>query len=251
MAHDAPATFVLVHGAWAGSWIWRDVIKALRAAGHDVYATTATGMGDRVHLASPNSDLDVYITDVVNLLEFEDLHDVHLVGWSFGGMIITGVAERAPERLAQLIYVDAIVSGDGENSYAFEFDLEAVMAADITASLEAGTPGLVPITAPVEEWLRSMAPDKATQDWMFAHFTPRPLATGTQPLQVNNPTAAALPHIYLYATEGKGDAQTDAWVRLGEQIRANPDWTVVDVADTHLFPVNDPRMTVETLLSLL
>ncbi len=105
-AAPARSTFVLVHGAWAGAWIWKKIIPLLRAAGHDVYATTATGMGDRVHLADPAIDLDTYITDVVNVLEFEDLTDVTLVGWSYGGMIITGVAERVPERLAQLVYLE-------------------------------------------------------------------------------------------------------------------------------------------------
>ena len=77
------ATFVLVHGAWAGSWVWKKIIPLLRAAGHEVHATTATGLGDRVHLAGPAVDLDTHITDVVNLLEFEELTEVTLVGWSY------------------------------------------------------------------------------------------------------------------------------------------------------------------------
>ena len=111
------ATFVLVHGAWAGGWIWKKITPLLRAAGHDVHATTATGLGDRVHLTDPAIDLDTHITDVANVLAFEELTDVTLVGWSYGGMIITGVAERVPERLAQLVYLDANVPADGENSY--------------------------------------------------------------------------------------------------------------------------------------
>src|SRR6476620_4249116 len=110
------ATFVLVSGQHCGAWSWKKVIPLLRAAGHDVYATTGTGLGDRVHLASPSVDLDTHITDVVNVLEFEELRDVTLVGWSYGGMIITGVAERVPERLAQLVYLDALVPADGEDS---------------------------------------------------------------------------------------------------------------------------------------
>ena len=98
---DAPATIVLVNGSWAGAWIWRDVIASLRAAGHNVYAATLTGMGDRVHLTNVGIDLSTHVTDVVNLIEFEDLTDVHLVGWSYSGLVITGVAEAIPERLAQ------------------------------------------------------------------------------------------------------------------------------------------------------
>src|SRR5829696_3489499 len=93
------------------------IIPLLRDAGHEVYAGINTGMGDRVHLADPAIDLDTYVTDFVNLLEFEELTDVTLVGWSYGGMTITGVAERVPERLAQLIYLDAFVPADGESFY--------------------------------------------------------------------------------------------------------------------------------------
>ena len=137
------ATFVLVHGAWAGAWIWKKIIPLLRAAGHDVHATTATGLGDRVHLADPAIDLDTHITDVVNVLEFEELTDVTLVGWSYGGMIITGVAERVPERLAQLVYLDADVPADGENSYDAELYSEEVRAADRAAAEAAGMPGFL------------------------------------------------------------------------------------------------------------
>src|SRR5207244_4343977 len=91
------ATFVLVHGALGGGWCWRWVMPHLRAAGHEVYAPTLTGLGERVHLASPQVDLDTHIEDVVNVLEFEDLSGVVLVGWSYGGMVVAGVADRVAE----------------------------------------------------------------------------------------------------------------------------------------------------------
>ena len=148
------ATFVLVHGAWAGSWVWKKIIPLLRAAGHDVYATTATGLGDRVHLAGPAVDLDTHITDVVNLLEFEELTEVTLVGWSYGGMIITGVAERVPERLAGLVYLDAFVPADGENSYDAERSAEDVRAADRAAAEAAGMPGFLVVSPTWNGWGR-------------------------------------------------------------------------------------------------
>src|SRR5215212_9811239 len=103
------ATFVLVPGGWCGGWIWKKLSPLLRAAGHDVYTPTPTGLGERAHLARPDVDLDTHILDVVNVVVFEDLRDVILLGWSYGGMVITGVADRAAERLAQLIYFDAAV----------------------------------------------------------------------------------------------------------------------------------------------
>ena len=94
-------TFVLVHGSCLGGWVWRRVADPLRQAGHAVHTPTLTGLGERVHLARPDVDLDTHVQDVVNHLAFEDLADVVLVGHSYSGMVITGVAERVPERLAR------------------------------------------------------------------------------------------------------------------------------------------------------
>ena len=89
------ATYVTVHGAWDGAWSWRQVARFLQAAGHDVFTTTRTGSGERAHLANPDVDLNTHIQDVANVLRYEDLHDVILVGHSYGGMVATGVADRA------------------------------------------------------------------------------------------------------------------------------------------------------------
>lgn len=106
-------TFVLVHGAWLGGWAWKHVTPRLRMAGHEVFAPTLTGLGERVHLAHPGVGLETHIQDVVNVLVFEDLQQVTLVGHSYGGIVITSVADRTPERLAQLVYLDAFVPEDG------------------------------------------------------------------------------------------------------------------------------------------
>ncbi|MGH7860970.1 MAG: alpha/beta fold hydrolase, partial [Candidatus Dormibacteraceae bacterium] len=108
------ATFVIVHGAWGGAWSWnRFIVPLLREAGHDARAVTRTGLGERSHLASPDVDLDTHVQDVVNVLFYEDLREVVLVGHSYGGMVITGVADRCPERLSRLVYLDAAVPSDG------------------------------------------------------------------------------------------------------------------------------------------
>ena len=103
------STFLIVHGAWSGAHAWRWVRPLLRAAGHDVVTPTLTGLGERVHLATPETDLDTHVEDVVEVLYYEDLTDVVLVGHSYGGMVVTGVADRVPERLAHLVYLDADV----------------------------------------------------------------------------------------------------------------------------------------------
>jgi pimeloyl-ACP methyl ester carboxylesterase len=107
-------TYVLVHGAWHGSWCWKRVRKSLRDAGHHVFTPTLTGLGERSHLNSAAVSLSTHITDVVNLLRWEDLSDVILCGHSYGGSVISGAADQVPKRIRRLVYLDAFVPEDGE-----------------------------------------------------------------------------------------------------------------------------------------
>ncbi len=108
-------TYVIVHGAWGGGWTFKEVDDLLTAQGNKVYRPTLTGLGERSHLASPDIDLDTHITDITNVILWEDLHDVVLVGHSYGGMVITGVADRIPSRIKCLIYLDAFLPENGES----------------------------------------------------------------------------------------------------------------------------------------
>ena len=128
------ATFVLVHGAIVGGWCWRWVAHGLREAGHEVHTPTMTGLGERIHLATPEVDLDTHIEDIANVLRFEDLTEVVLVGWSYGGMVVAGVADRLPERIAHVVYLDSDVPSDGDTSapasvHAVRRELAAPMTA--------------------------------------------------------------------------------------------------------------------------
>ncbi len=109
------ANFVLVHGAWHGGWCWRDVIPALTRAGHRVHAVTLTGVGERAHLMTPAITLETHITDVVNAIEIEEMERLVLVVHSYAGMIGTAIADRMPQRLRHLVYVDAVVPKPGES----------------------------------------------------------------------------------------------------------------------------------------
>lgn len=109
------STYVLVHGAWHGSWCWKRVRKALQEQGHEVFTPALTGVADRHHLLSPQVDLETHITDVTNLILWEELSNVVLCGHSYGGCVITGVADRVPERIGALVYLDAYVLGNGES----------------------------------------------------------------------------------------------------------------------------------------
>ncbi len=177
-------TYVLVGGAWLGGWAWQPVTRRLRAQGHDVNPVTLTGLGDRSHLATPETDLDTYITDVVNLIEFEDLQDVVLVGHSYAGHVATGVAARVPERIALLAYLDAGPSPDGT---AF-LDLQSPAARELTERLvaEAGDGWRIPMPSWTElEQVMGASLEglgKTERDAMAGRATAQPLRTWTQAL---------------------------------------------------------------------
>jgi pimeloyl-ACP methyl ester carboxylesterase len=240
------ATIVLVAGACCGGWRWTRVAPLLRTAGHEVYTPTLTGLGDRVHLAGPNVDLETHITDVVNLLFYEDLHEVTLVGYSYAGMVIAGVADRVPERLAQLIYGDANVPEDGQSGYDTTGTDEAERASAQAEAAEAGTPGYWPV--PVE-YLQSEIPDEADCAWTLARATPHPLATFAQPVRLRNPAAAALPRSFVFCTEGKGEGSSSA--RFAAKFRSAPGWRYREIAANHMAPITAPQALAEAFLSLI
>ena len=175
-------TYVLVHGATAGGWVWRSIPSRLRAAGRDVYTPTLTGLGERRHLFSPDITMETHIEDVFNVLTFEDLHDVILVGHSYGGAVITGVAELAAERLSHLVYLDAFILQDGE-AVKDLYDPPVVDALTIHY-LKGGK------SLPVD--------GTETSD---PRFTEHPLKTFFYPFHLNNKAARTLPRTYIFCTE--------------------------------------------------
>jgi pimeloyl-ACP methyl ester carboxylesterase len=114
-SHGAKRTYVLVHGAWFGGWVWRFVAPRLRAMGHEVWSPTLTGLGERKHLDAGGYDLTTHIEDVVAMIEMEDLRDIHLVGWSYGGMVVTGVLDRISDRIKSMVYLDAFTPENGQS----------------------------------------------------------------------------------------------------------------------------------------
>ena len=178
------ATFVLGHGAWHGSWCWKRVRKSLQAEGHDVFTPTLTGVGERSHLTSPQVTLDTHVADVVNLIRWEELTDVVLCGHSYGGCVITGVADRIPERLRALVYLDAFIL---ENGQALHDVLpREVGEVQVRGTRETGDGWRVPpITA---EFFQVNLADRA---WVDRQCTPQPLATFQQRLRVDRTFPAA------------------------------------------------------------
>jgi pimeloyl-ACP methyl ester carboxylesterase len=195
------ATFVLVHCGFAGGWIWREVAMQLRQSGHEVFAPTLTGLGERAHLAHPDVDLDTHIQDVVGVFECEELRDVILVGSSSGSLPITGVAERVPERIRQLIYIDTLPPQDGESW--MDLLTPPVSAPLFEAAQKYGDGWRVPLM------------DREPPRWV-----PHPLRSVTQPVRVGDPAAAALPRTFIHCT----NKPADWFFGLGPVIAAAAAW---------------------------
>jgi pimeloyl-ACP methyl ester carboxylesterase len=175
-------TFVLVPGFFLGGWAWRPVTDTLRAHGHDVYPLTLTGLAERSHLAAPSVDLGVHTDDIVNLLRWEDLHDVVLVGHSYGGLVITNAADRVPDRIARLVYVDTGPLPDGAAQADFASPEQA--ARDRAVVDEQGDGWLLPPPPWADLAAGVEGVDEATLHRLAERGTPQPYATATAPMRL-------------------------------------------------------------------
>jgi pimeloyl-ACP methyl ester carboxylesterase len=194
-----PKVFVLVHPAWHGAWFWKKVVPLLRESGHLVFTPTLTGLGERSHLARAEIGLEMHVNDVVNVLKYEDLREVVLVGHSSSGVVITGAADRAPQQIAHVIYLDAFVPEDGQAV----LDL---ITPDRRQSFEGlvkteGKGWLVPRFAPPpwETIVRDMWGVTHDDDvrWMLDRLGPTPFGHFKDPVQRTNPAAEKLPRAYI------------------------------------------------------
>ena len=194
-AQESPRTYVLVHGAWGGGWAFRTVDSMLTAAGHHVYRPTLTGLGERVHLATPDVGLSTHVTDIVNVLLFEKLRDVVLVGHSYGGMVITGVADRVPERVRHLVFIDALVPEDGESLVAASQG--TALEGFARRSVDSAQGGFI-----VPTWVNARAPRPTD--------VRQPVRTFTEPVSFRNAAARRLPATYILTVEpGRAEAEDD------------------------------------------
>ena len=235
------ATFVIVHGAWSGGHAWRWVRPLLRAAGHEVVTPSLTGLGNRAHLATPTTDLDTHIADVDAVLYYEDLTDVVLVGHSYGGMVIAGVADHVPERIGQLVYLDADVPLEGESM------MDHVPADERAGYEEAararGDGWRVP--PPFPDPLPPGLPAEVV--WTVSRMAPHPLATMTQPLHLEHGDAD-LPRTFVLCTEGKENEFEPPYVA---RVRTDPSWRFFELAANHVAHVTAPEKLTATLLDLV
>ena len=219
------ALFVVAHGAWSAGWAWKKMHPLMSARGHLLVTPTYTGVGERVHLARPDINLETHIADILGVLEFEDLRAVNLIGHSYGGMVATGVADRARERLTQLIYLDAFAPNDGDS-------LLDLVSPGVLAQRQAGD----------DDWRippRPMPPDTAPEDlaWCAPRRLPQPAKTFAQKLSLKY-GPLTLPRHYIYCTRHLPDdtfrpsyerAKREGWGTSEIDASHNPHITCPDV----------------------
>ena len=226
--------FVLVHGAWIGGFCWRPNAQALRKAGHEVYTPTMTGLGERIHLMNPSINLDTHITDIVNVIKYEELSDVVLVGHSYGGMVITGVADALPDRITSLVYLDAFMPKNGQ-------------------SLVSLVPPGAPPPAPASEYTLAPLPGAAfganpeVAAYVDAHTTPHPTACFTQAIKLTSGTDRVKRKTYIYCNVPAPTVFTPFY----EKLKNKKDWTVHTLPCTHFVQIDLPDELTALLLQAI
>jgi pimeloyl-ACP methyl ester carboxylesterase len=222
------AIFVLVHGGFTGGWVWKSVRAYLESKRHRVYTPTLTGLGERSHLISPILDLDTHIHDVANVLKYEDLNNVVLVGNSYAGMVISGVADRMPERVAHLIYVDAFVPTDGESV----FDL-------VTPSLrsqfvaQANTQG--------DGWRVSPLSDGDPRRLA------QPIKTLQQPIHFAGGDQSGISKTFVRCTDPRSPSIDSS----EQRVKSDPAWQYLELETSGRAAVQAPKQLSELLLNAI
>ena len=232
-------TFVLVHGAWSGSFGWHLLAPLLRAAGHEVTTPSLTGLGERAHLATPQTNLTTHVTDVVNHVEFEDLRDVVLVGHSYGGMVVTGAVEKIGDRVRHLVYLDAFVPADGQAVYAVNGAPPPV--------LNEGVFTVQPIPRPL--------PDKSEEAWLGERRRPQPIGCFTDPVHLSKPLEShAFSLTYIKATaderENAAERRSGFW-QVADRVRNDPRWRYREIATSHMVQNEKPQELRDLLLEVI
>jgi len=228
------STYVLVHGAWGGSFGWRKVRPLLQKAGHEVFTPSLTGLGERSHLNSPAVNLSTHIEDVYNAIWYEDLTDIILVGHSYGGMVVSGVADRMPERIKHLVYLDAFLPADGQSLH------------DLTGGSGQRAPADDWRVSGIQRVEGSGDPDEA---WNQPRRGAQSRACFEEKVKLSAPLESrAFSLTYIVAT-GRQDPG-GFFDRIAEELRHNPRWTLRELHGGHLINRTNPGGLVDLLLEL-
>jgi pimeloyl-ACP methyl ester carboxylesterase len=241
------ATYVLVPGAWLGGWAWKATAARLRQLGHDVYPVTLTGLGERVHLAQPEIDLETHIADVVNTISWEDLSDVILAGHSYAGFVVTGVADRIPERIAQVVYVDSAPAANGQAMTDF-FPPEALAAVQrVVTDHGEGWRLPFPGSTQLGEQASIAGLDTAALALLDARATPHPWATYTQPLRLEREGQESYERVVIACDDIRGMAEAGIPPIVA---MTKPPWRYLELDTGHWPMLSQPVALADLLAGL-
>ena len=228
------ATFVVAHGAWSAGWAWKKMRPPLRERGHELFTPSHTGLGERSHLAHKDIDLETHIADIVGVLQFEDLREVTLIGHSYGGMVATGAADRAADRISRVVYLDAFVPRNGQAL----IDLQAPeRRARLQQDAQTAGDGwrLPPNPMPADT-------SEADAAWANPRRVMQPLKTFLQPVRLTG-AVETLPRTYIYCKRARPD---DTFRQFAERARTEPGWTLFEIDASH-----NPHITAPLVLAKL
>lgn len=235
------ATFVLVHGLGLGGWCWKRVTDKLVSQGHKVYTPTLTGLGERSHLLNRAINLDTHITDIVNVLKWEDLDNVILVGHSYGGAVVTGAADREAARIQKLVYLDAFVLQDGQSVMGLQPADRVKYYENIVT--EKGDGWLLPPNPPA---FYGVSDEKDTK-WMNDYAVPHPYATFKQPVSLKHKGRPPYPRAYIWASA----FTPSAFVQFAEKYRNDPDWEYHEIPSGHMLMLSHASELTNILQKLI
>ncbi|WP_169294804.1 alpha/beta fold hydrolase [Advenella sp. EE-W14] len=240
MTKSTPTTFVLVHGAWHGGWVWQTLAEHLREQGHRVYTPTLTGLGERSHLLSESITLETFITDILNVFKWENINDAVLLGHSFGSLVASGVADRIPERIRQLIFLDGFLLENGQSVFD-TLPEKAVEKLKYISQIQCNGLAL-PSPRPV---LGGYPDDEETTELIANLLTPHPIGTYTSKLELHHPLGNYLPVTYYKCTNPPYDPVAHSHVLAKKQ----QGWSIVKLPTPHAAPFTHPHLLADLLLS--
>jgi pimeloyl-ACP methyl ester carboxylesterase len=236
IAQGEQRSFVLVHGAWHGGWCWRRVADRLERKGHKVYAPSLTGLGDRSHLIGTRPTVTTHIDDIANIVRFEDLQRVVLVGHSYGGIVISGVAEKTEKQIASIVFLDAFVPPNGATVMSMS---RQGLRDSVNAAIKRGDLGFPPASA---AYFNVNAKDRAFVD---RKCTPQPIGTYGDPVKLTGARERIAKKAYIRA-KGFNSGGFDA---IAARLRSDPAWNVHDMPCGHDAMIDMPDRLTELLLA--
>lgn len=243
---DAPRyTFVLVHGTWHGGWVWKYVREYLTDMGHRVFTPTLTGCGEREHLSTPDIGLSTHIQDIVNVIEFEDLRDVVLVGHSFSGIAITGVADRLKERIKHICFFDALVPF-GERMSGAPRKADGMLA-DYFLERQAGFIDGYKMDLWTDYPLKMLLPeDHPRAEWVRSKITTHPAKSWTDVLELTNDGWEGLPRSFIHCTGQIFAMSSEKMIGPAR----GPGWDFIELDIARNGMVTAPELVAQTFLKL-